>query len=82
MKYIITNTATSLADIVWNIENTKEAYIQNISANDIYIDNKSENVLTEWIVLKSWNENVYSIRDYKKVFLQASWNSEVRILFS
>ena len=86
MKYIITNTAKSLydLDIEWDniVDITSTSLlIQNISANDIYINNKNTNVLTEWVVLKAWNESVYTVRDLKKIFLQAASNSEIRILF-
>ena len=82
MKYIVTNTAQSLNNIIWKDYEDEDIYIQNISANDIYIDNKSTNILTEWVVLKAWNENVYRMKNLKDFYFQASWNSEIRVLFS
>lgn len=82
MKYIVTNVPQSSKDIFWRDFEDEDIYIQNISANDIYIDNKSTDVLTEWVVLKAWNEAAYSMKYLNEFYLQSSWNSEIRVLFS
>ena len=82
MKTIIPTTAVTLASLTWEWRAIdKQILVQNISANDIFMDNKEDNVLTEWYVLKSWNELFLDLKNTRTLFVQAGSNSEIRFIF-